>query len=133
MCLIVIYVFAIRYHDYRQYWLTFKVPGEDNRDSLRWNLRVSLAFLVWHNGHRSHSHELVFRSNFYVQILSLTLYILNHSELVENVFMYLCYFIVCSALDVCHPQAAIFLPQKRSAKLYVGRPDTTWQHHIRIK
>ncbi|XP_062503011.1 centriolar and ciliogenesis-associated protein HYLS1-like [Corticium candelabrum] len=31
-----------RYHDYRQYWLTFKVPGEDNRDSLRWNLREQL-------------------------------------------------------------------------------------------
>ena len=32
-----------RYHGYRHFWSTFRVPGEDNRDSLRWNLRVSLS------------------------------------------------------------------------------------------
>jgi hypothetical protein len=32
-----------RYHGYRHFWSTFRVPGEDNRDRLRWNLRVTLS------------------------------------------------------------------------------------------
>jgi hydrolethalus syndrome protein 1 len=31
-----------RYHGYRHFWSTFRVPGEDNRDRLRWNLREQL-------------------------------------------------------------------------------------------